>query len=1038
MLSKLAVISIRYRKLMLALLVVLLGAGVVALAKLPIDAMPDVSSVQVDIITQAAGLSPTEVERAVTTPIENAINGVPNSAEIRSISRAGLSLVTVVFKDGTNVWFARQMILERMRMVMADLPPNVAIPELAPVSTGLGTIYRFTLQSKLHSPMQLRTLLDWEVIPKLRTVAGVIEVNSFGGELKQYQVNLDHSKLKARGLFVNDVVDALKAAHVTAGGGYVERGEEALIIRGSGLLADEAEIGNVVLSTDADGTSNLVKNVADVKIGPALRHGVVTMNGEGEAVTGIVMMLVGSNSRDVVAGVKAKMEKIKSELPGGVTVNVLYDRADFVGRTLDTVAHNLVEGVIVVTVVLALFLGTIRGALVAALGIPASMAIALLGMHLFGVTGDLMSLGAIDFGFLVDGPIVVLESALAATAGKKLLMEARAKEYEAVALAVVKPVALSVAIIMLVYLPLLTLEGVEGKMFRPMALTMACALFGALVYTVVFFPALLVMCVPPQKGHGPHWLEWLTARYRPVLDFTIRHRVWALGTAAMATVVAIWAFGGAGAEFVPRIFEGDLVVAVRRAPSIGLTQARTLDLETEKVLKTFPEIKQTLAMTGRAELALDAVGYDSTDILVPLKPMDQWTSAHDFDDLSVKIKDAVESKVPGTFVAVSQPIEDLTNQLISGSRADVSIKIYGQELDELVRLSNEIGGKVGKIRGTGDLRIERILGQPAIAIQVDRARMASYGVHADDALSVIAAAREGLRVGDVFDQQRRFELRVFNAPVSPTAEGIAQLFVKGSLGRSIPLSEVTRIREEDGPSVVKRQNRERLIRVDVNLRGRDLVSWVEEAKQVVGAQVQLPSSQYRIEWGGQFENFERASKRLAVVVPAVIAIIVGMLFGIFASARRAFAVFLLVPLASAGGILGLLARDLPFSLPAAVGFIALGGISVLNGVVIAGEVDRALAKGRPLADAIPEGAVHALRAVLTTGAVAALGFLPMAMSSGAGSEVQRPLATVVVVGVAVSTLLTSLVFPAILKLMLREDEGKEKVPALTPAPAPAE
>jgi len=1029
MLSKLAVASIRYRKLILALLVVLLGVGGFALARLPIDALPDVSSVQVDIITQAAGLSPTEVERAVTTPIENAVNGVPRSQEIRSISRAGLSLVTIVFKDGTDVWFARQMILERIRLVQSDLPPMVSIPELAPVSTGLGTIYRFVLRSKLHSPMQLRTMLDWEIIPKLRTVEGVIEVNSFGGELKQFQVHLDHDQLKARGLWVGDVVDALKAAHVSAGGGYVERGEEALLIRGSGLLVDETEIGNVVLTTAADGTAVLVRHVAQVKVGQALRHGVVTMDGEGEVVTGIVMMLVGSNSRDTVHGVKAKMAQIQRELPSGVTVDVLYDRADFVSRTLSTVAANLVEGIIVVTLVLALFLGTIRGALVAALGIPVSMAIALIGMNLFGVTGDLMSLGAIDFGFLVDGPIVVLEAALALTAGKKLAMDARAKEYEAVAVSVVKPVALSVAIIMLVYLPLLTLEGVEGKMFRPMALTMACALFGALVYTVVFFPALLVSFVPPPKGHGPKWLEALTGWYRPVLEFMIQKRAYVLSASVLATVGAMYAFGGAGAEFVPRIFEGDLVVAIRRAPSIGLTQARGLDLEAERVLRGFPEVKRALAMTGRAELALDAVGYDSTDILVPLEPISKWTTAHDFDDLSVKLKDAVETQVPGTFVAVSQPIEDLTNQLISGSRADVSIKLFGSDLNDLVRLSNEIGAKVGKIRGTGDLRIERILGQPAIAISVDRARMASYGVRAEDTLQVIEAAREGLRVGDVYDLHRRFELRVFNAPQTPTPEGIARLFVKGGLGRSIPLSEVTRIREEDGPSVVKRQNRERLIRIDANLRGRDLVSWVEEAKAVVGREVQLATG-YRIEWGGQFENFERASKRLAVVVPAVIAIIIGMLFGIFQSARRAFAVFTLAPLASMGGIIGLLARELPFSLPAAVGFIALGGISVLNGVVITTEVDRALAAGKPLPKAIREGAVHALRAVLTTGAVAALGFLPMAMSNGAGSEVQRPLATVVVVGVAVSTLLTSLVFPAILSLALKEKEAKEVETAL--------
>jgi cobalt-zinc-cadmium resistance protein CzcA len=1031
LLSNLALACIRARKLVVVLLVLLLGAGAYAFKRLPIDALPDVSSVQIDIITQAAGLSPTEVERGVTIPIENAVNGVPRNVEIRSISRAGLSLVTVVFKDGTDVWFARQMILERIRLVQGDLPPSASIPELAPVSTGLGTIYRFVLRSPHHSAMQLRTLLDWEIIPKLRTVEGVIEVNSFGGELKQFQVHIDHARLRAHGLSVGDVVEALREAHANVGGGYVERGEESLLVRGTGLLADETEIGNVFIRADSNGTAVLVRHVADVKVGSALRHGVVTLDGEGEVVTGIVMMLVGSNSRDVVYGVKGKIDDIKRELPPGVTVEVLYDRADFVDRTLSTVAANLLEGILVVTFVLALFLGTIRGALVAALGIPVAMAVALIGMNVFGVTGDLMSLGAIDFGFLVDGPIVVLESILAVTAGKQLVPEARAKHYGDVAAAVVKPVGLSLAIIMLVYIPLLTLEGVEGKMFRPMALTMACALFGALLYTIVFFPALLVLFVPPAKGHGPKWIEAVGRAYEPMLDVAIKNRVWVFAGSIVSVVVAVYAFMGAGAEFVPRIFEGDLVVAVRRAPSIGLTHARELDLQTERVLKGFPEVKKALAMTGRAELALDAVGYDSTDILVPLEPMKEWTTAHDFDTLSVKLKDAIETQVPGTFVAVSQPIEDLTNQLISGSRADVSIKVFGSDLDELVRLSNEIGAKVGAIRGTGDLRIERILGQPAITVAVDRERMASYGVRAQDALQVVEAAREGVRVGDVYEQNRRFELRVLGPPKSPTPEAIAHLFVEGQGGRSVPLSEVARIREGEGPSVVKRQNRERLIRIDVNLRGRDLVSWVAEAKQVVGRDVSLDSS-YRIEWGGQFENFERASKRLGIVVPIVVAIILGMLFGIFQSARRAIAVFFLVPLASVGGIVGLLARDLPFSLPAAIGFIALGGISVLNGVVIATEVDHVLAEGKPLGLAIREGAASALRAVLTTGAVAAFGFLPMAMSTGAGSEVQRPLATVVVVGIAASTLLTSLVFPAILSVALRPSRARAREPVGAP------
>ena len=1019
MLSAVVLACIRARYLVVGLLVVVLGAGAWALKTLPIDALPDVSSVQVDIITEAAGLSPVEVERTVTFPIENALNGVPNSVQVRSVSRFGLSAVTVVFRDGTDVWFARQLVLERMRGVHASLPPQAAMPELGPVSTGLGTIYRFVVRSNQHSAMQLRTLLDWEIVPKLRSVPGVIEVNTMGGELKQFQVVVDHGRLRAVGLTIEDVADSLRAANLNVGGGYIQRNEDSFAIRGRGMLADEHEIGQVVVRTQPDGTPVLVRQIADVQVAPAPRYGVVTHNGQGEAVTGIVMMLIGSNSRDVIHAVHAKMEAdVKPELPAGVEIEVVYDRADFVDRTLSTVATNLVEGVVVVTFVLALMLGTLRGALVAALGIPAAMAIALLGMRLFGITGDLMSLGAIDFGFLVDGPIVLLEAVIAATAGRKLSKHARARDYGEVMKGVASPVAFAVAIIMLVYIPLLTLEGVEGKMFRPMAITMACALFGALIYSVIFFPALVALLVPPSsEQHGGGWVGRVNALYAPALKRVLAWNWVIVAGMVIAFVGTAWWFSAAGAEFVPRIFEGDAVVAIRRAPSISIDHARKLDLETEKVLLRFPEVRQVLGQTGRAELAIDSVGNDNTDMLIPLKPMKEWTSAHDFDDLSVLFKNQIESEVPGTFVSVSQPIEDLTNQLISGSRADVSIKIYGERLEELVELSNLIGAQVGSVRGTGDLRIERIMGQPMIVAVADRQRMARYGAKVSQAFDVLAAAREGLKVGEIYEQHRRFDLRVYGPPIQPTAEALGALFTATGT-RTVPLREVLSITETEGPSVVKRQNRERLIRVDVNLRGRDLVSWVDEARSLVANKVHLPRG-YRLEWGGQFENFERASQRLAIVVPVVIFIIMGMLLWMFRNFRFALAVFALVPLATIGGMLGLIARNMPFSLPAAIGFIALGGISVLNGVVIATEVRRELIEGRTLDDAVVNGSVHSVRAVLTTAAVAAFGFLPMAMSTSAGSEVQRPLATVVITGILLSALLTLLVFPGVLRVALR-------------------
>lgn len=1026
MLEAIARFAIRKSVFVVGLLAVVLAIGGFAATRLPIDALPDVSTIQVDVLTKCGGLSPTEVERTVTFPIEKAMTGLPRSQQVRSVSRFGLSAVTIVFQDGTDIWLARQLVLERVRQAQGELPPSADVPELAPPSTGLGTIYKFVVKSDQHGPMQLRTILDWEIIPKLKTVPGVIEVNSFGGELKQYQVLADPKRLHARGLTLDHLLEALRSANVTVGGGYVERGGESFTIRGQGMLMSEKDIASVVVRSDKGTAPVLVSHVAEVKIGPALRYGVVTHNGDREAVSGLVMMLAGSNSRDVIMAVKAQMILIEKDLPPGVGIEVIYDRADFVERTLRTVAVNLVEALLIVTVVLAVMLGSVRGALSVAIGMPASMAIAVLGMHLFHVTGDLMSLGAIDFGFLVDGPIVILEAVIAATAGRRLVGAARARAYGEVVKNVVSPVAFAVAIIMLVYIPLLTLEGVEGKMFRPMAITMACALFGGLVYAVLFFPALLVAMVPPSAGHGPHWIEALTKRYAAMAPKLLRFR-WPIGGAAVGfLVVMTWLFGGAGAEFVPRIFEGDLVIAMQRTPSISLDEARKLDLKTEKSLRELPEIVQVLGQTGRAEVALDAVGNENTDMLAPLRPRKEWKSARDLEELSNVIKNKVESEVPATFVSVSQPIEDLTNQLIAGSRADVSIKVFGTDLEALVAYSNKVGDAVRGIRGVGDLKIERLMGAPAITATADRARMAQYGVRVRHAFDVLEASRAGVKVGDVYERERRFDLRVFVPPSRPSAEGLADLFVETNGGNSVPLHDVVKLEEGDGPAVVKRLNRERLIRIDVNLRGRDLVSFVDEAKRKVAKEVPLDSG-YRIEWGGQFENYERASKRLALVIPAVIAIIVGMLFWMFKSARPALAVFSVVPLAASGGMLGLLLRGMPFSLPAAVGFIALGGVSVLNGVVISSTAKARILDGAIADDAVMYACAHSLRAVLTTAAVAALGFLPMALSTSAGSEVQRPLATVVIVGIVFGTVLTLAVFPGVLATAVRGWDPREKV-----------
>ena len=1021
MLGSLIALSIRLRYMMLVLLGVLLAGGVIAARNLPIDAIPDISGIQVSVLTEAPGLSALEVERNVTFPMENALNGVPGMIELRSVSRADISAITIIFADDVDPWFARSLVFERMLQARNDLPVSIPMPQLAPLTTGLGEIFQFVVSSPVHSRKQLRSLLDWEIVPRLRGIPGVIEVNTMGGDLKQYQVVVKPERLAAYNLTLRALSEALKGASSTVSGGYLDRGAEAFTLRAIGMFRGLDAIGNVVLKTNPDGQAILVKHVAEVRDGAALRHGMITYRGEDEAVTGIVMMMLGSNSRDVIYAVKDRVAEIQASLPPGVVIETVYDRADFVERTLTTVMTNLLEGALVVFLVLVLFLGSVRGALVCVVGIPASMTIAVFGMHYAGVTGDLMSLGAIDFGFLVDGPIVVLEALLAGFIGKQLTAQERSQAYTQAIQRVIRPVAFAVAIIMLVYVPLLGLEGVEGRMFRPMATTMAFALLGALVYSVVFLPALLAVFVPPLRKDGARWLRPLARLYGWLLPGALRLRWPLLLAAAAALVVSGVVFAGKGANFVPRIDEGDLVVTIRRAPSINLEEAKRLDLMTQQILLGFPEVITTLAMTGRAEVAIDPVGKDNTDILVRLKPKPEWTTASDLDGLSEAFKSTLERQVPSTFFSISQPIEDRTNEMISGSRADVQIMLTGSDLLELKRVSEAIRGAVRDIPGTGDVRVERVLGMPELTVRPDRARLARYGVRMEDTLMTIEAARVGMPIGWVYEGNRRFEARLLVPPRAPVPEALGDLYVETVDGHRVPLSEVAAIAEGEGPAQIRREDRVRIVRVEVNLRGRDLLSWVRDAQAAVAKDIVLPGG-YAIEWSGQFENFERASKRLAVVVPVALFLIFGMLLWNFGDVRYAVAVFAVVPFALTGGMVGLIVRGMEFSIPAAVGFIALAGVAVLNGVVLATDVRHALAEEHPFDEAIVIGSLHTMRAVLTTGAVAALGFLPMALATGAGSEVQRPLATAVVFGIGASTFMTMFLLPAVLKLVLRREQ----------------
>jgi heavy metal efflux system protein len=1015
MLDAIVQAAIRLRIGVLWATAALLVAGVFVARGLPIDAVPDVTNVQVQVLTDSPGLSAEEVERYVTMPVETGLNGLPHLAEIRSVTRAGISAVTIVFDDDVDVWFARQLVSERLRSIEADVPPQFGRPELAPVSTGLGEIYQFVLRSNRHSAMELRTMLEWDLAPRLRGVPGVIEVNALGGARKQYEVALDPRRMAAHRVTIGRVLDVLARNNANVGGGWIERGAEQFTIRGEAQLQGVQDLAAVVVSTDADGTPVQLRHLGEARVGAALPQGVVTQDGRAEVVSCIVLMLLGQNSRTVVQGVHAQVEALRRTLPEGVRIDEVYDRAQFIDRTLSTVGHNLMEGALLVSLALLVLLGSLRGSLLVTLGIPFAMLLAVFGMRVLGVTGNLMSLGAIDFGFLVDGPIVMLEAALARLAMHDIHQQNYRDAVAASVRQVARPVVFSVLIILLVYLPLLALEGTEGKMFRPMATTMALALGGSVVFALVVFPAGAVTFLRPPKRPGQHGLlHRLEAPYARAVAWAVRQRsaLFLAAVAALALTAPVAA--GLGADFVPRIDEGDIVVAIRRIPSIGITEARRLDLAAERVLARFPEVVTSLGMTGRAEVATDPVGMDNTDILVHLRPRREWTSAPDLDSLGELMKAAIEREVPSTFVSISQPIEDRTNELISGSRADVAIHLFGEDLAVLTDLGNRIGQLMRRTPGAGDVRVERALGFPMMQVRVDRQRLARHGVAADDVLAAVEATRQGRRVGVMFEGRRRYDLRVLMPPVGTGSESIESLPVGDADGVLVPLSQVADVTEEDGPAQISREAMERRLRVEVNIRGRDLVGFVDDARARVEREVRLPPG-YRVEWSGQFENFARARDRLALVVPLSLALIVGMLFLMFGDARYALAVFSGVPFALLGGVVALRLRGMSFSLPAAIGFIALAGIAVLNGVVMASEIRRRVNEGAAPERALVDGAVTVLQPLLLTATVAALGFAPMALSTSAGSEVQRPLATVVIGGLGSSTLLGIFLLPALLR-----------------------
>lgn len=1007
------------RLLVLALTLMLVGVGVWSAVRLPIDAVPDVTNVQVQVNTNAAALPPTEVERQVTLPVELAMFGLPNLEEIRSISKFGLSQVTVVFEEGTDIYFARQQVQERLQLAREEIPPGYGTPEMGPISTGLGEIFQYAViadSGTKTDATELRTLQDWVIAPQLRAVAGVAEVNAFGGFEKQYQVLVRPEALVQYNLKLSQVLDAIASNNQNAGGGYITRGAEQLVIRGVGQVQDLDQIRNIVVASRG-GTPVHVLDVAEVRIGSTIRQGAVTKDGTGEVVTGIVMMRMGENSRTVVNAVKKKFADAARTLPQGVRLVSFYDRTELIGRTIATVEKNLVEGAVLVVVVLFVLLGNFRAALIVAAAIPLSMFFALSMMVKAGIAGSLMSLGAIDFGLVVDGSVVMVENAMRRLGHRKpgdnflhIVLESCAE--------VGRPILFGIGIIIVVYLPILTLQGVEGKMFRPMALTVVFALVGSLVLTFLLTPVLISLFLKGKVNERDVWLiQRAKAIYRPALAWTLAHSKRVLVGSGVAVALALAAVPFLGSEFIPRLDEGSFALQVLRLPSVSLEESVRQTTQLEQILlNEFPdEVVDIVAKTGRAEIATDPMGVNISDILVLLSPSDQWKKATSKTDLEVKMT-AVLGRVPGLVVSFSQPIELRVNELIAGVRSDLAIKVYGDDLDQLNRIAEQVVGAVAALPGATGFKAQQLEGLPQLQVTVVPEQLARYGINSADVMQVVEALG-GIQVSEVLEGQRRFAL-VVRIPEAERANAalISRILVSAPNGERVPLGTLARVEEVGGPAEISHENGSRLVIVEGNVRGRDIGSFVADVRALfdAGSIKLLPG--YRVEFGGQFENLERASKRLLLVVPISLLLIFVLLFATFNSLRQAALVFTGIPLATVGGVLALFARGMPFSISAGIGFIALFGIAVLNGVVMVSYINELRQKGVALNEAVREGGMTRLRPVLMTALVASLGFLPMALSSGAGAEVQRPLATVVIGGLITATLLTLLVLPMLYQL----------------------
>ncbi|OUM02953.1 CusA/CzcA family heavy metal efflux RND transporter [Variovorax sp. JS1663] len=1034
--------AVEQRWLVLLAVLGMAGIGIFSYQKLPIDAVPDITNVQVQINTAAPGYSPLETEQRVTFPIETAMAGLPGLQETRSLSRYGLSQVTVIFRDGTDLYFARQLVNERLQTAAGEMPDGIH-PAVGPISTGLGEIYLWTVEAREgarkpggspYTPTDLREIQDWIIKPQLRNVPGVTEINSIGGFAKQYQIAPSPEKLSAYGLSMADVVKALERNNANVGAGYIERRGEQYLIRAPGQARSLDDLRNVIL-TSSGSTPVRVRDVAEVDIGRELRTGAATDNGR-EVVLGTVFMLIGENSRIVSQAVAERMVQINKTLPEGVEAVTVYDRTVLVDKAIATVKKNLLEGAVLVIAVLFLFLGNLRAAIITALVIPLSMLFTFTGMVSQKVSANLMSLGALDFGIIIDGAVVIVENCVRRLAhaqahhGRPLTRGERFHEVFAASQEARRALLFGQLIIMIVYLPIFALTGVEGKMFHPMALTVVIALLGAMILSVTFIPAAVALFIGHRVSEKENRLmSWARRAYEPLLARALGAKAVVVTAAVAAVLLSGLLATRLGSEFIPSLNEGDFAIQALRIPGTSLSQSVQMQQQLEQTLKRkFPEIERVFARTGTAEIASDPMPPNISDGYIMLKPMDQWPEPRRTrEQLLAAVQEEVNA-IPGSNYEFSQPIQLRFNELISGVRSDVAVKVFGDDMEVLDRTAGQIEKVLGAIAGAQEVKVEQTTGLPMLTIEIDREKAVRYGLNIADIQDTVATAVGGREAGTLFEGDRRFDIVVrLPEALRGDIEAIRRLPIALPVGNGagrvsfIPLAEVANLSLAPGPNQVSRENGKRRIVVSANVRGRDLGSFVSEASAAIEAQVRIPAG-YWTTWGGQFENLQSATQRLQIVVPVSLLLVFTLLFAMFGNLKDGLLVFTGIPFALTGGILALWLRGIPLSITAAVGFIALSGVAVLNGLVMISFIRNLRESGRPLDAAIHEGAVTRLRPVLMTALVASLGFVPMAIATGTGAEVQRPLATVVIGGILSSTALTLLVLPVLYRLAHGRDE----------------